>query len=32
LPPPQCIGTEIAALAAWIASVRQRQDKAKLPA
>lgn len=32
LPPPQRIETEIAALAAWIASVRQRQDKAKLPA
>jgi energy-coupling factor transporter ATP-binding protein EcfA2 len=32
LPPPQRIETEIAALASWLASVRQRQDKAKLPA
>src|SRR5208283_600848 len=32
LPPPQRIETEIAALASWIASVRQRQDKAKLSA
>jgi energy-coupling factor transporter ATP-binding protein EcfA2 len=31
LPPPQSIETEIAALASWLASVRQRQDKAKLP-
>jgi energy-coupling factor transporter ATP-binding protein EcfA2 len=30
-PPPQRIETEIAALASWISSVRQRQDKAKLP-
>jgi energy-coupling factor transporter ATP-binding protein EcfA2 len=32
LPPPQRIETEIAALAGWIASIRQRQDKATLPA
>ena len=31
LPPPQQIETEIGALASWLASVRQRQDKAKLP-
>lgn len=32
LPQPQRLETEVAALAAWIASVRQRQDKARLPA
>lgn len=32
LPPPRLIMVEIEALAGWISSVRQRQNKAKLPA